>query len=227
MSQSGFRNTLLASALVATGIAFGAQAQTSNMQPSTKSTAAASTADRSTGKNPATLSSSDRKFIEKAAAGGMAEVELGKLAQEKASSDQVKQFARRMVDDHSKANDQLKSLASSKGVNVPTEIDRSERRELDNLAKKSGTDFDREYMKHMVSDHKTDVKEFTSESKSAKDGDIKSFAASTLPTLEQHLDLAKSTEDAVKSASKTSSRTTTSSMPASSSTSTSKPAKSS
>jgi len=253
MSQSTFRKTALAAALLTAGIAFGAQAQTYGTQPSTaqKSSGAttsptpvpnstgqastapgtapmtpgtpsattttmgnppASTTDRSAGKNAGSLASGDRKFIEKAAKGGMAEVELGKLAQDKASSDQVKHFAKRMVDDHTKANDELKKLASSKNVTLPTELDRGERREIDKLAKKSGADFDREYMKHMVSDHKNDVSEFKSEAKSAKDADIKNFASSTLPTLEQHLDLAKSTESAVKSAAKTSSgRTTTSS----------------
>ncbi|HKU85082.1 MAG TPA: DUF4142 domain-containing protein [Casimicrobiaceae bacterium] len=144
------------------------------------------------------VSDSDRKFMEKAARGGMAEVELGKLAAEKAGSADVKQFGQRMVDDHSKANDKLKALATSKGVNLPTGLDRSTQREMDKLSKLSGAEFDREYMKHMVSDHKKDVSEFKSEAKKAKDADVKSFAASTLPTLEEHLKLAQSTEQAAK-----------------------------
>jgi putative membrane protein len=84
----------------------------------------------------------------------MAEVQLGKLAAEKALSQEVKQFGQRMVDDHGKANDRLKQLATTKGVNLPTELDRSTQREMDKLAKLSGADFDREYMKHMVSDHR-------------------------------------------------------------------------
>ncbi len=171
---------------------------TSPGRPAASGLPAASTADRSAGKVASSLSHGDRKFIERAAKGGMAEVELGKLAQEKAASDQVKQFGKRMVDDHSKANDQLKSLAAAKGVQLPTELDRSDRREMDKLAKKSGADFDREYMSHMVSDHKKDVSDFKGEAKGATDADVKNFAASTLPTLEQHLDLAKSTEAAVK-----------------------------
>jgi putative membrane protein len=164
----------------------------------------ASTADRSAGtNNVGKLAHGDRKFIEKAAKDGMAEVELAKLAQEKAASDQVKHFAKRMADDHSKANEELKKLAASKGVTLPTEMDRSERREMDKLAKRSGADFDREYMKHMVSDHKSDVKAFKSQAKSAKDADLKNFATSTVPTLEQHLDLAKATEAAVKNEGKT------------------------
>jgi len=102
----------------------------------------------------ASVSRGDRKFMERAAQGGMAEVQLGKLAAEKALSPEVKQFGQRMVDDHGKANDRLKQLATTKGVNLPTELDRSTQREMDKLAKLSGADFDREYMKHMVSDHR-------------------------------------------------------------------------
>jgi len=144
------------------------------------------------------VSSGDRKFMEKAAQGGLAEVELGKLATDKASAAEVKQFGQRMVDDHSKANDKLKALATAKGVNLPTGLDRSTQREMDKLSKLSGAEFDREYMKHMVSDHKKDVSEFKSEAKRAKDADVKDFAASTLPTLEEHLKLAQSAEQSAK-----------------------------
>ena len=143
-----------------------------------------------------TVSRGDRKFMENAAKGGLAEVQLGKLAADKASAPEVKQFGQRMVDDHGKANDQLKQLATSKGVNLPTELDRSTQREMDKLSKLSGAAFDREYMKHMVSDHKKDISEFKSESKKAKDADLKQFATATLPTLEQHLSLAQSAEKA-------------------------------
>ncbi len=129
------------------------------------------------------LSSSDKKFIEKAAVGGMAEVQFGKLAADKASSDEVKKFGQKMVDDHSKADDQLKQVATSKGVTLPTSLDKSTQREMDKLSKLSGADFDREYMKTMVSDHKKDVSEFKSEASKAKDPDVKQFASSTLPTL--------------------------------------------
>jgi putative membrane protein len=215
MSQFTFRKTALAAALLTVGIAFGAHAQTYNTPPSNSPSATApstpapsanppATSDRAAKENNAAkLAHRDRKFIEKAAKDGMAEVELAKLAQQHATSDQVKQFAKRMEDDHTKANDELKKLADSKGLVLPTELDRSERREMDKLAKKGGADFDKDYMKHMVSDHKSDVKEFQSEAKSAKDADLKNFAASTLPTLEQHLDLAKSTEAAVKNEGKT------------------------
>jgi len=165
----------------------------SNRSNSTSSNAMGS--NNATGKAASeSVSSADRKFMEKAAQGGLAEVQLGKLASEKASAPEVKQFGQRMVDDHTKANDQLKQLASSKGVNLPTELDRSDQREMDKLSKLSGAEFDREYMKNMVSDHKKDVSEFKSEASRAKDSSVKQFAASTLPVLQQHLELAQSTE---------------------------------
>jgi putative membrane protein len=130
--------------------------------------------------------------VKKAAVGGMAEVELGKLATEKASNDDVKKFGQRMVDDHSKANDQLKQLASQKGVTVPSDLEAKDKALKDRLSKLSGTEFDRAYMKNMVRDHNKDVAEFRKESKSAKDNDLKNFASQTLPTLEDHLKQAKS-----------------------------------
>jgi putative membrane protein len=111
----------------------------------------------------------------------------------------VKQFGQKMVDDHGKANEKLKQLAASKGVELPADIDRSARREHDKLSKLSGADFDREYMKHMVSDHKKDVKDFEREAKAAKDPDVKTFASDTLPTLQQHLQLAQQADAAVRS----------------------------
>ena len=197
-SNSGSSNRPAATTGAATGTTSGATSGASSSR-------AAGTSSNAMGSNNATgkaaadsVSRADRKFMEKAAQGGMAEVQLGKLAAEKAQAAEVKQFGQRMVDDHSKANDQLKQIASSKGVNLPTELDRSTQRELDKLSKLSGADFDREYMKHMVSDHKKDVSEFKSESSRAKDPQVKQFAASTLPTLQQHLDLAQSTEKAAR-----------------------------
>ena len=146
-----------------------------------------------------TLSSSDRSFITKAAEGGMAEVELGQLASQKASDPQVKQFAQRMVADHGKANDQLKQIASSKNVQLPTDMPAAARRERDRLSKLSGAQFDREYMSHMTSDHKKDTSLFRSTARSAKDADVKQFASSTLPTIEEHLQMAQSIAKSTKS----------------------------
>jgi putative membrane protein len=103
-------------------------------------------------------------------------------------------------------------LATSKGVNLPTDLDHSTKREMDKLSKLSGADFDREYMKTMVSDHKKDVSDFKSEASKAKDPDVKQFAGSTLPTLQEHLQLAQSTQQTANSEprnTKTSSRAST------------------
>ena len=146
----------------------------------------------------AKLSSGDKSFVEKAAIGGMAEVQMGKLAQQKAGSDQVKQFGTRMVNDHSKANDDLKQVASSKGITLPSDLDSEHKSKMAKLEKLSGAQFDRAYMDDMVSDHKKDVSEFEKQAKSGSDAEIKGFASKTLPTLQQHLSLAESTDKAVK-----------------------------
>ena len=140
---------------------------------------------------------SDQKFVMDAAKGGMAEVELGKLAQDKASSDQVKNFGKRMVDDHSKANDELQTLAKNKNITLPTDLDPKDKALKDRLSKLSGAAFDRAYMNAMLRDHRKDVSEFKMESTSGQDADVKAFASKTLPTLEDHLKLAQQTEKSV------------------------------
>ena len=144
------------------------------------------------------LSSADKKFIEKAAQGGVAEVQMGKLAAQKAQSAEVKQFGERMAKDHTAANDKLMKVASQKGVTPASDMDSSSKREYEKLQKLAGPQFDQKYMKTMVSDHEKDVKEFQSEAKSAKDPELKSFVESTLPTLEEHLKLAKSAQASAK-----------------------------
>ena len=152
------------------------------------------------------IAAADRKFVQKAAQGGIAEVQLGQLAAQHAQSEEVKQFGQRMAGDHSAANNKLQQLASQKGITVPTDMEASSRREYDKLQKLSGAQFDREYMSAMVSDHNKDVKEFRSEAKTAKDPDIKAFASSTLPTLEDHLKAAKAAEGTAKNESHSASK---------------------
>src|SRR5262249_35844689 len=137
------------------------------------------------------IASSDSSFLRKAAEGGIAEVALGNLAKEKASDPAVKEFAQKMIDDHSKANVELKAVASQKGVAVPAGADSKSKKELDKLSKLSGSEFDRAYMKLMVSDHQKDVAEFNKEVQSATDSDVKAFVEKTLPTLQQHLQMAR------------------------------------
>ena len=146
---------------------------------------------------PASKQASDQKFVTDAAKGGMAEVELGKLAQDKGSSDQVKNFGKRMVDDHSKANDELQTLAKNKNITLPTDLDPKDKALKDRLSKLSGPAFDRAYMNAMLQDHRKDVSEFRMESTKGNDNDVKAFASKTLPTLEDHLKLAQQTEKAV------------------------------
>jgi len=144
------------------------------------------------------MGSADQTFVTKAAHGGLAEVKLGTLATQKAANADVKAFGQQMVDDHSKANDELKQLASSKGITLPTDIDAKDQATYDRLSKLSGAEFDRAYMQHMVADHRTDVAEFRHESQSGADSDVKAWAAKTLPTLEHHLQMAESTDAKVK-----------------------------
>ena len=149
--------------------------------------------------NHGQLSSADYKFVAEAAQGGMAEVQLGRIAQERATDPAVKEFADKMVKDHSQADQQLSQLASQKGATLPTDIPASEKRETDRLLKLSGAEFDRAYMNHMVRDHKKDVKEFERESKDAADSDVQSWAVKTLPTLQDHLKMAQDVDANVKS----------------------------
>ena len=139
----------------------------------------------------AALSSDDKEFMTEAAAGGMEEVELGRMAAQKGQSADVKKFGQRMVDDHSKANDELKQLAARKGVTLPTEMKDEQKEDRDKLSKLTGADFDKEYMKMMVDDHDKDVKEFQDEAESASDADLKAFVSKTLPTLKEHQSMAK------------------------------------
>jgi putative membrane protein len=140
---------------------------------------------------------SDEHFVMEAAKGGMAEVELGKLAADKASSAEVKKFGQQMADDHGKANDELKTLAQNKNITLPASPDAKHKATVDRLSKLSGEAFDRAYMQEMVKDHRKDVSEFRTESKSGRDADVKAWASKTLPTLEEHLKLAQDTNRAV------------------------------
>jgi putative membrane protein len=148
--------------------------------------------------NHGQLSSSDYKFIAEAVQGGMAEVQLGQIAKDRASDPAVKQFADKMVTDHSQADQQLTQLASQKGATLPSDIPATEKRETDRILKLSGAEFDRAYMAHMVRDHKKDVKEFERESKKAADPDVQSWATKTLPTLQDHLKMAQDVDANIK-----------------------------
>ena len=129
----------------------------------------------------------DNRFAADAAAGGMAEVKLGELAQEKASDPSVIAFGRRMAEDHTKAGEQLQQVARSQNITLPVALNATDQARYDQLSKLSGPEFDHAYMQMMVKDHERDVAEFQKEASSGKNPAIKHFAAQILPTLEDHL----------------------------------------
>jgi putative membrane protein len=145
----------------------------------------------STSQSSGKLDHKDQKFIEKAAEDGMAEVELGRLAQTKASNDQVKQFAQHMEQEHSQANDELKRIAQAKGVTIPTSTDHSHMKKMEKMQKESGADFDKQYMAEMVKDHEKDLKFFREEAQNAKDPELKTFAQKTAQKINEHLNMAR------------------------------------
>jgi putative membrane protein len=140
----------------------------------------------------------DSEFAVKAASGGMMEVELGKLAKEKAQSQKVKDFGDMMVADHSKANEEFKTLTASKNMTIPATLSEDHQKHVDDLSKLTGAEFDKEYVNLMVDDHKEDIDLFKDASYNAKDPDIKAFAGKTLPTLQKHYDAIKAIQDGMK-----------------------------
>ena len=131
-------------------------------------------------------------FAVNAANGGMMEVSLGKIAQQKAVNPRIKDYGAMMVRDHSEANEHLKRLADALQIALPDTVSNSDEKEINKLSLKNGTDFDKAYMEMMLEDHKKDVAEFRKAADKLNDTTIKAFAAATLPTLEKHLDSVKS-----------------------------------
>jgi putative membrane protein len=195
----------------------GQQGQTTKSTQDTKTTKDTTSA---TQQGEMKVSSDDKNFVKKAAEAGMAEVEMGHVALKQASNEEVKQFAQRMIDDHSKANTELMLLAQSKGITLPanphvgsggqmntsvsnatgmTNTDSSKamkgkddhKKMGDKMSKLSGAEFDREYMKHQVEDHDKAVALFERQAKKGKDAELKAFAERTLPTLKEHQQMAR------------------------------------
>jgi len=133
----------------------------------------------------------DKRFLQDAAMSGLTEIALGKLAVDKGSSDAVKQFGQKMIDDHTKANDELKQLATAGGMKIPDELDSKHQSRVDKLAKLSGAEFDKAFIKDQQKYHQQNVREFQDEAKYGAVPQVKDLATKSLPTLEQHLELAK------------------------------------
>ncbi len=145
-----------------------------------------------TGAAMAAVSSAEKKFATEAAQGGVAEVEMGQLALQKATSPEVKQFAQRMVSDHTQANQELMQLAKSEGMDLPSQVDAKHKSAMERLQGMNGSAFDAAYMQSMVQDHDQDVADFQKEAQSGSDPGLKAFAQKYLPVLQQHLQMAKS-----------------------------------
>lgn len=143
------------------------------------------------------LNSADKSFVTKTAAGGMAEVEMAQLALKQSTNEDVKRLAQRLADDHGKANQELKQYADSKSITLPTAMSADHKKFFDKLSKLSGAAFDREYVNEMVKNHEKNVTMFEAQSKNSKDAELKAWVDKTLPTLREHLQLARDTASKV------------------------------
>lgn len=141
---------------------------------------------KSSGMSKSSSMSKDKMFVKTATAGGMAMVKLGQLAADKASSPDVKAFGQKMVDDHTKFNNEMKPIADRMGVMAPTILDVKDQALYDKLNGMSGTAFDKAYLKAMVMDHHKDGRAFTAEKNSTKDPELKTTVTQGLDVIQQH-----------------------------------------
>ena len=155
-------------------------------------------ADAMTSAAGGNVAKADRTFVEKATIGGMTEIKASQIAQEKGTNAAVKEFAGHMIADHTKVGDELSKLATSKSVTPPGTLDKAHEGSVQKLAKMTGNDFDKAYVKQMVSDHKATISEFEKQAKSGKDADLQAFASKTLPSLQEHLKSAQALNDSMK-----------------------------
>lgn len=148
--------------------------------------------------NGMAISSSDADFVVKAANGGMAEVQLGKIAKDKATNEKVKEFAAKMIKDHTKINDRLKSIAGDLNLTLPATIDQEKQDDVDKLNTISVKDFDKTYVDMMVKAHDTDVDAFQKASKDVSNSDLHGFIMESLPVLQSHQKMIKQIDDNMK-----------------------------
>lgn len=168
-----------------------------NADSTNMSTPMDSTTMPSNSSNMAMLPNQDKMFADAAAKGGMMEVMLGNIAETNASNQKVKDFGKMMVSDHTKANDALKSWATTANYNLPSSLDPDQQNTVDNLKMKMGSDFDKAYTDLMVNDHKKVIEAFKKEAMNGT-GSLKAFASNTVPALEIHLTKAEDVMKAVK-----------------------------
>ena len=170
------------------------EAPSTDTANSTTSVAASDTSGTATAATQ--MSTDDQNFMQKAATGGLAEVSLGQQVSPAAKNADAKSFADKMVTDHGKANDELKQLASTKGVSLPTDTDQEHKDAAQKVM--SAKNVDKAYMDEMVKDHDKDVKEFEDASKSEKDADLKAWIDKTLPVLKEHQKMAHDIKSKMK-----------------------------
>lgn len=171
---------------------------TGSVQAASETTTASATTTGESGGSISSMSDMDKEFVVKAGMGGLMEVQAGNLALQRATNPDVKAFAQRMVTDHSKANNELAQLATTKGLALAGELAGAPKDALDHMMTLNGVEFDKAYMTHMVDDHKKAVADFETASTSATDSDLKTWAGKTLPTLQEHAQLAVDTAKKVK-----------------------------
>jgi putative membrane protein len=148
---------------------------------------------------PARAATSDTAFAAKAAAGGMAEVQMGELAKTKGNSQAVRDLGEKLVTDHTKAGDQLKSIMTKDNMTLPTAMDATAQAEYNKLQSLSGADFDREFVNHAIKDHKEDINLFQQEVNHGTNPAIKNWASQELPTLHEHLRMAEAAHKQIMS----------------------------
>jgi putative membrane protein len=146
----------------------------------------------------ATLNDKDKDFVTTAGKGGKAEVELAQDALTHATNADVKSFAQKLVDDHTKANGELEAFATSHGVTIPTEMEAKMKEAKERLMKLTGKSFDQSFLKQMFADHTNTIKAFEDESKNGTDADLKAWVDKTLPTLREHLKMTQDLQKKVK-----------------------------
>jgi putative membrane protein len=168
-----------------------------NTEPDTIVSPAEAQPDTTAPKINLVVDQEDLLFATKAAEGNLAEIEMGNLAIKNGKSKRVKNFGLMMIKDHDKANTKLMAMATAKKLVLPTKPDSAQQQMMMQLAKKTGSDFDKAYVSMMIDDHKNDVSEFTAASTKIQDPDIKAYAKKTLPVLQKHLDAINAIHDSM------------------------------
>src|SRR5580700_4052725 len=189
MQQKTFLTGILSGALLWMPAVLIAQAPGAPMPMGQQPDRRAGVQDTTQQSGPAKVD--DKRFVRDAAIGGLIEVELGKLATDKGSSDAVKQFGQHVVEVQTKTNEKLKDAAAKAGYSVPESLDTKQHGGVDKLAKLSGAEFDKAYIKDQVKENENNVRAFQDESQGGTNSVVKAFATDTLPTLQAQLTMAK------------------------------------